>query len=58
MLIEEFFDYCKTLFIDMKFIDNLKNFVKVSEEKSIKVSISTERVQKLSMVVNSLPLIT
>ena len=58
MLIEEFFDYCKTLFIDMKFIDNLKNFVKVPEEKSIKVSISTERVQKLSMVVNSLPLIT
>jgi hypothetical protein len=58
MLIEEFFDYCKTLFIDMKFIDNLKNFVKVPEEKSIKVSISTEKVQKLSMVVNSLPLIT
>ena len=57
MLIEEFFDYCKTLFIDMKFIDNLKNFVKVPEEKSIKVSISTEKVQKLSLVVNSLPLI-
>ena len=44
MTIEEFFDYCKTLFIDMKFIDNLKNFVKViTEEKTIKIYISTDK---------------
>ena len=58
MTIEEFFDYCKTLFIDMKFIDNLKNFVKViTEEKTIKIYISTDKVKKIAMVVESLPLI-
>ena len=59
MTIEEFFDYCKTLFIDMKFIDNLKNFVKViTDEKTIKIYISTEKVKKLAMIIELLPLIT